>query len=213
MRGGGLYNDRNPAFIWRESNFHKELLVKEFGADAENSTDAGNSTKNSTGAGAKRAADLSALNPFQRQLLHAADGSENTPDANGGKGVDVSDLVGDGTVPWLSLRVPELWKKGGLHDQVSTRGKNVTTQWLRGAAYNHMEIISTPGALEMLAGLLEDYGNKRIGPSLSELEEVDVGVAGPDYYVGDAPKRNDVQSVGVNLNDSEQVEVEVQVVV
>jgi len=72
-------------------------------------------------------------------------------------GVAVKDMMGDGTVPYMSLMVPRTWKAGGSNPNVNAFGKQLPTKfthWTGGQEVEHKDILANPAFLSLVADYL-----------------------------------------------------------
>jgi hypothetical protein len=72
-------------------------------------------------------------------------------------GVPVKDMMGDGTVPYMSLMVPRTWKAGGSNPNVDAFGRPLSvtfTHWIGGQEVEHKDILANPALLALVADYL-----------------------------------------------------------
>ena len=72
-------------------------------------------------------------------------------------GIAVRDMMGDGTVPYMSLMVPRTWKVGGSSPNVDAFGRPLSvtfTHWIGGQEVEHKDILANPALLSLVADFL-----------------------------------------------------------
>jgi len=89
--------------------------------------------------------------------IYAQDNSANSIQKEIRNNTPLIDMYGDGTVPWLSLHVPDLWKKGGSRESkhpVSNCNIPIYNQELKGVGYGHKSIIDVPVFWDYLTDII-----------------------------------------------------------
>jgi len=73
-------------------------------------------------------------------------------------GIAVQDMIGDGTVPYMSLMVPRTWKVGGSNPNADANGRPLPvtfTHWIGGQEVEHKDILANPALLSLVADSLD----------------------------------------------------------